>query len=106
MKPIIDFHLHAGNYQDLRSDIAQLIRNIPLESGYDVTQVFSDNDKMVDYLQAAGVERAVMLVECGPGTNFSITSELIATRCKDSQMMLPFGSVNPQFHADPMAEFE
>jgi predicted TIM-barrel fold metal-dependent hydrolase len=106
MRQIIDFHLHAGNYTDLRAGIQQLIKQIPLEEGVDVTEVFSNTDKMEVYLAKAGVVRSIMLAECGPGTNFSITSELIANRCKDSEILLPFGSVNPQFHTDPMTEFE
>jgi predicted TIM-barrel fold metal-dependent hydrolase len=106
VRPIIDFHLHAGNYSELRSDIQALIKNIPLEEGVDVTEVFSNSNKMEAYLQSAGVVRSVMLAECGPGTNFSITSEMITNRCTDSDMLIPFGSVNPQFHNNPIAEFE
>ncbi|MCJ8270505.1 MAG: amidohydrolase [Psychrosphaera sp.] len=106
MKPIIDFHLHAGNYSQLRTDIQELIKKIPLEPGVDVTEVFSNTDKMEEYVGQVGVVRGIALAECGPGTKFSITSEMIANRCKDSDIFLPFGSVNPQFHSDPMAEFE
>ncbi|MFT6897252.1 MAG: putative TIM-barrel fold metal-dependent hydrolase [Paraglaciecola sp.] len=106
MRQIIDFHLHAGNYAELRTDIQELIRKIPLEDGVDVAEVFSNTDKMEAYLSRVGVVRSVMLAECGPGTNFSITSELIANRCKGSQILVPFGSVNPQFHTDAIAEFE
>ena len=106
MKEIIDFHLHAGNYAELREDIQELIKKIPQQEGVDVTEVFSNNKLMESYLQDSGVVRSVMLAECGPGTNFSITSELIANRCRDSQITVPFGSVNPNFHTDPVAEFE
>ncbi|MCF7516425.1 amidohydrolase [Pseudoalteromonas sp. L23] len=105
MNNIIDFHIHAGDFPQLREDIQDLIQKIPLENGADVKELFSNGEAMSAYLQNAGVSTGIILAECGPGTNYSITSEMIANRCKDNNSLVPFGSVNPNYHKDPIAEF-
>lgn len=105
MNNIIDFHIHAGDFLQLREDIKDLIQKIPLEEGADVKELFSNGDAMSKYLSKSGVSTGIFLAECGPGTNYSITSEMIANRCKDNRSLIPFGSINPNFHEDPIAEF-
>ncbi len=106
MRKIVDFHIHAGVYSQLRDDIQALIKTIPLEDGLDVTEIFTDKDVMEQYLRDVNVETGIVLAECGPGTNFSINSQMIADKCESSNMLIPFGSVNPTYHSDVVAEFE
>ncbi|MBQ4848298.1 MULTISPECIES: amidohydrolase family protein [unclassified Pseudoalteromonas] len=105
MNNIIDFHIHVGDFPLLREDIQGLIQKIPLEPGAEVTELFSNGNAMSKYLDNAGVSTGIILAECGPGTNYSITSEMIATRCDGNDSLLPFGSINPNFHKDTVAEF-
>lgn len=58
------------------------------------------------YLRQSGVTTAVILAECGPGTNFSINSELIADFCAEDPFFVPFGNINPNYHKNPTAEWE
>lgn len=102
---MIDFHVHAGNFDQLRDDIQALLTRRPFEPGVDIRQVFSSASALEAYLRPHGVERAVVLAECGPGTNFSIDSELIVGIAKGSSFFVPFGSINPNFHDVP-AELE
>src|SRR5690242_12265554 len=102
---MIDFHVHAGNFHRLRDDIQGLLTRRPFEEGVDITEVFSRPAKMEEYLRGHGVERAVVLAEPGPGTNFSIDSEMITEFASKSSMFVPFGSINPNFH-DVAAELE
>lgn len=95
---IIDFHVHAGNFHKLRDDIQGLLRQRPVESDIDVTEVFSKPALMEKYLRRNGVTKAVVLAECGPGTCFSIDSEMIANFTKDNDFFVPFGSINPNYH--------
>lgn len=103
---LIDFHVHAGDFFQLRDDIQGLLTKFPFEPGIDVQKVFSHRDEMEAYLRAKGVQRAVILAECGPGTNFSIDSRMITDFCKGSSFFIPFGNINPNFHKDPVAEWE
>ena len=60
---------------------------------------------MSEYLDSLGVEGAMVLAECGPGTKFSIDSKLIAEYCAGEARLVPFGNINPNFH-DCVEEFE
>ena len=98
MDKVIDFHIHAGDYKLLREDIRELISKIPLEEGEEVSSIFTDAETMQQYLKKAGVSKGVVLAECGPGTNFTIDSEMIAKKCESSDFLIPFGNVNPNHH--------
>lgn len=102
---MIDFHVHAGDFHRLRDDIQGLLTRRPFEAGVDVREVFSSGAALEAYLRPHGVERAVVFAECGPGTNFTIDSELIMKIVGGSPFFVPFGSINPNFH-DVAAEFE
>jgi uncharacterized protein len=103
---MIDFHVHAGDFYQLRDDIQGLLKARPMEPDQDVRTVFSSREALEAYLSAQGVTRAIVLAECGPGTNFSITSEMIARLVGDSDMLIPFGSINPNYHANPVDEWQ
>ncbi len=101
---MIDFHVHAGQFDLLRDDIQGLLTKRPFEPGFDLRAVFSSPVELEKYLRSYGVERAVVLAECGPGTNFTIDSEMIARFAANSPFFVPFGSINPNHHEVP-AEF-
>jgi len=103
---IFDFHVHAGKFDLLREDIQGLLKKFPFEKDIDVREIFSNPSALKSYLQKQGVSKAVILAECGPGTNFSIDSQLIADFCKDDPFFIPFGSINPNHHKDPVKEWE
>lgn len=103
---IIDFHIHAGSFALLRDDIQGLLTQFSFEEGVDVKRVFSEPEYLKSYLQKLGVRKTVILAECGPGTNFSIDSELVARFCGDDPFFVPFGNINPNHHKSPAAEWE
>ncbi|WP_416398890.1 amidohydrolase family protein [Allohahella sp. A8] len=103
---IIDFHVHAGSFPLLRDDIQGLLTNFPFETDVDVKEVFSNPVFLKAYLQKLGVKRAVVLAECGPGTNYSIDSKLIAEFCKADPFFIPFGNINPNHHESPVDEWK
>lgn len=102
---IVDFHLHAGKFSLLREDIQELLTRKPFDEGHGIDQVFSHPDNLMTYISDIGVEYGIVLAECGPGTNFSIDSEMTVQFCKDDDRLIPFGSINPNYHS-PIAEFE
>jgi predicted TIM-barrel fold metal-dependent hydrolase len=103
---IFDFHVHAGKFDLLREDIRGLLKKFPFEKDVDVTEIFSSPLILKSYLQRNGVSKAVILAECGPGTNYSIDSQMISDFGKNDPFYIPFGSINPNHHKDPVAEWQ
>ena len=101
---IIDFHVHAGVFDLLRDDIQELLTRRPFEPDIRISEVFSQPDKMESYLVRNGVVKAVVIAECGPGTEFTIDSEMIVRHCAGKDMFIPFGNINPNHH-DTSDEF-
>jgi len=95
---IIDFHVHAGNLQLLRDDIQELLTHRPFEPDVNIAEVFSQPEQMEAYLKNKGVFQGVVLAECRPGTNYTIDSQMIAEFSKKSDVFIPFGSINPNYH--------
>jgi uncharacterized protein len=101
---IIDFHVHAGDFHLLRDDIQELLTHRPMEDNLNVVEVFSQANILENYLKQNGICRAVLLAECGPGTNYTIDSEVISNFAKDKDFFIPFGNINPNYH-DVKKEF-
>ena len=101
---IIDFHVHAGDFKLLRDDIQELLTRRPIESNVNIAEVFSQPEQLESYLRRNGVYRAVLLAECGPGTNYTIDSEVITNFSKTKDIFIPFGNINPNYH-EPKEEF-
>ncbi|NEP23066.1 amidohydrolase family protein [Moorena sp. SIO3I6] len=95
---IIDFHVHVGKFELLRDDIQELLTRRPMESNVNVAEVFSKPEILENYLTTNGINRAVLLAECGPGTNYTIDSQMIAEFAKNNDMFITFGSINPNYH--------
>lgn len=95
---IIDFHVHAGNFKLLRDDIQELLTRRPFEPDVNIAEVFSEPEQMEAYLKNKGVFQGVILAECGPGTNYTIDSQMIAEFSEKREIFIPFGSINPNYH--------
>lgn len=74
---VIGFHVHVGEFSELRKDIRALLMMKDDNREFDVKQVFSMQSVLAPYLVESGVETAVILGEEGPGTNFHITSKFV-----------------------------
>lgn len=105
-KHIFDMHVHAGKFSLLREDIQGLLTKFPFEEKVAVQEIFSSPEYLKNYLSHQGVRHAVILAECGPGTNFSIDSKLILDFCQHDSFFIPFGSINPNHHKNPFYEWE
>lgn len=102
---IIDFHVHAGKFHLLRDDIQALLKRKLHAPSEEVSALFSNPARLEAHLRSLGVDRAIVLAECGPGTNFSIDSAMIAEFCAGSSLLIPFGNINPCHH-DVRTEFD
>lgn len=102
---IVDMHIHAGDFFRLRDDIQDLLTKHEMEPGVSLPETFSRPKVLEKYLRSSGVTRAIVIAECGPGTNFSIDSKLVADFSRDSEFFIPFGNVNPNYHQVPIDEW-
>ena len=95
---IFDLHLHVGNFALLRDDIQDLLKKKPFEQGESMPALFTNPTELEPYLRRNGVVRGVVIAECGPGTNFTIDSELVTKFASKHPFFIPFGNINPHHH--------
>lgn len=95
---IFDMHVHIGQFDLLRDDIQELLKKRPFEPDVDMPTLFSNPEHLEPYLRANGVLHAIILAECGPGTNFTIDSDMVAKFAGSNPFFIPFGNINPQHH--------
>ncbi|MCA9541576.1 MAG: hypothetical protein KC620_21910, partial [Myxococcales bacterium] len=95
---IVDFHVHASDFTKLRRDIQDFITHRPMEEGIDLPTMLWRPAEVRAYLQKNGVQHAVVLAECGPGTNYTNDSRAITWFAGDDGFFIPFGNINPECH--------
>jgi predicted TIM-barrel fold metal-dependent hydrolase len=107
---VIDFHVHVGDFRRLRGDIQRLLLQRNQKQDFDLEALMSTPKALVNYLRHEGVEKAVILAEDGPGTNYHITTEYVCdfrdAAGDDGSMLIPFGCMNPNKTADILATYE
>jgi predicted TIM-barrel fold metal-dependent hydrolase len=99
-KRVIDFHVHVGQYCKLRNDIRVLLDRTKKERDFDLELLFSSPRDLAKYLKEQGVEKAVLLAEEGPGTNFHITTDFVCDFRDEAEregkdLFIAFGNINP-----------
>lgn len=107
---VIDFHIHVGDFKRLRADIQRLLTQLRAERDFDLEELFSRPRELARYLRREGVEKAVILAEDGPGTNFHITTDFVCdfrdAAGEDADMFVPFGCMNPNVTPDLLEKYE
>jgi hypothetical protein len=107
---VIDFHVHVGDFRRLRADIQRLLVQLRPEQDFDLEELISHPKELARYLRREGVEKAVILAEDGPGTNFHITTDFVCDFCdaaaEEGDMFVPFGCINPNTTPDLLKKYE
>ncbi len=106
---VIDFHVHVGNFSQLREDIQNLLMIKNDNRDFNVKEVFSNPEILAKYLQKANIEMAVLLGEDGPATNFHITSKFVCNfKAQAPQqyrdMFVCLGCLNPNNVSETVLE--
>jgi uncharacterized protein len=107
---VIDFHVHVGEFDKLRGDIKGLLDEMKPARDFDLESLFSDPVELARYLREQGVERAVLLAEEGPGTNYHITTDFVcdfrdAAAATAGDFFVAFGNINPNRTPDILAKY-
>ncbi len=96
--PIIDFHVHIGNLEDMKPWVLDFFQNYGRGSGAE--KVVDRNGRMdpsalVDLLHENGVDYAVILAELSPITTGMVSNEFVAKFCQGKKELIPFANLNP-----------
>lgn len=107
---VVDFHVHVGDIRRLRGDIRHLLMKQKPRQDFDLEELFSSPKELTKYLRREGIERAVILAEDGPGTNYHITTDFVCdfrdAAGPEGDMLVPFGCMNPNRTGDILGRYE
>jgi len=107
---VIDFHVHVGDFRRLRADIQRLLLQLKAEQDFNLEELISRPRELARYLRREGVEKAVILAEDGPGTNYHITTEFVCdfrdAAAEEAGMFIPFGCMNPTYTSNIIEKYE
>ncbi len=104
---VIDIHLHVGHLFEWCPEAVRLW----MDSGPYRRQIYDDDgvlqpENFCRVLAAEGVSGGILLPEYSPGTAGVLPVERTFAVSDRFPRFVPFGAVNPEVHADPVAEFE
>jgi predicted TIM-barrel fold metal-dependent hydrolase len=105
MTPIIDFHMHAGYYQDVHPWVAEWMG----EQVEDLEAFFNEvltPEGIERFLDESGVDFAVALAELSPITTGTMPNEGVLDLCREVDRLIPFCNINPFLVADLAGELE
>ncbi|MBI5966468.1 MAG: amidohydrolase [Deltaproteobacteria bacterium] len=107
--PVVDFHVHIGNSEEMKPWVVSYFENYGKESGAE--EVADKNGRidpcaLVDLLKRNGVDYAVILAELSPITTGMVSNEQVAEFCKGRKELIPFANLNPYLSARLAEELE
>jgi predicted TIM-barrel fold metal-dependent hydrolase len=104
---VIDFHIHLGStFYKQNPFILQLKETNP-ELYKRTIKDFTDDPKVLEkFLIGQGVDRAVVLPELHPLSNFEMTTEMVVEYCRNSDILIAFAHLNPNAEADPLGKLK
>lgn len=105
--PVIDGHVHIMPWGQVLPDAAARMSNRP--DFDDVRAAISDPHRLVDYMDARGVQQVVMINYISPDVvGFTEDANRYSADMAAAypQRLLPFGGIDPRRHADVAAEMD
>lgn len=103
---VIDFHIHYVGRKMLNATWLDYLEEINPAYYADIERFAKNPSALTEYLDAQGVQSAVILPECAPATSGHVPTETVIDYCRGQKRLFPFASINPNFHADPAAKLE
>jgi predicted TIM-barrel fold metal-dependent hydrolase len=105
MKPVVDFHLHAGLYHDFHPWVIEWMETEIKDPRAYVSSILT-REGIGRFLRENGVDYAVALAELSPITTGVLSNEGVAELCRGINSLIPFCNINPFLIADLAAELE
>lgn len=103
---VIDFHIHYIRRERLNTTWLKYLEEINPAYYADIERFAEDPSALTGYLDAQGVESAVILPECAPATSGHVPTEDVINYCREQKRLFAFASINPNLHADPASKLE
>jgi uncharacterized protein len=96
--PVIDFHVHIGDPQEMKPWVVTYFQNFGKGSGAEGVigkDGRMDPDFLVELLKRNGVDYAVILAELSPITTGTTSNEYVSEFCRGRRELIPFANLNP-----------
>lgn len=102
--PVIDFHIHMIRYASPSESLTRLMRQsfASRERFEEVRAVYASPANFVKLLKDNGVDYGVILAEHSPLTTGFAANDMVAEFCAGHKELIPFCTVNPHLHEDPL----
>jgi predicted TIM-barrel fold metal-dependent hydrolase len=100
---VVDFHIHAGIYHELRPWVAEWMKAQIQDPETFLKDVLTP-EGMTRYLRQNGVDYAVALAELNPITTGMMLNEKVAELCRGTECLIPFCNINPFLVGDLAGE--
>ncbi|HAP93060.1 MAG TPA: metal-dependent hydrolase, partial [Desulfotomaculum sp.] len=104
---IIDFHVHVikddGN---ISTSLKELMEKAYPGYWQEYLSRYTTAEQIVNMLDNAGVNYAVLLAEICPEVTCVITNEEVSQLCRQSPRLIPFANINPHFVNDMVRTLE
>lgn len=100
----VDFHVHVFRTRDVASEAGRRLMegsNPRFSFGPGPLDEFLPLEDLHAELDAAGIERAVVLPQETPGVDIEVPTDYVLDYCRRSGRLVPFASVNPVGDPDP-----
>lgn len=91
--PVLDFHIHAGTRDNWNPWIISFFQEVNPE----FVRRFGDaigQEGLLDHLDTEQVSRAVVLAEHSPQTTGIVSNEWVASLCRNTDRLIPFGALD------------
>jgi predicted TIM-barrel fold metal-dependent hydrolase len=100
---VVDFHFHAGGPEDWHPWVIGFIEGVNPTAAADLARC-QTQEGLLAFLDAQGVDAAVVLAEESPITTGVVTNERVRDLCQGSDRLVPFASFDPNRVDDPAGE--
>jgi uncharacterized protein len=102
---VVDFHVHVGEYQDVRPWVLGWMKD-QVPNAEELAREVLTPQGLTHYLRNSGVDYAVALAESSPITTGIVTNEAVAEFCRGMDRLIPFCNINPFLVGDLAGELE
>jgi predicted TIM-barrel fold metal-dependent hydrolase len=102
--PVIDFHIHLLKYQQPTASLLSLKAGLfPTREEYlAFEEKYACPENLAAMMKEHGVAYGVILAEYSPLTTGIVSNEMVAEFCAGHKELIPFCSINPYIHPDPV----
>lgn len=97
---VVDFHIHPAWWPEMTPEFLHFLHRLWTPAEYDaLREECRTGAGLAGHLRSRGLDYAVVLAEVNAMTG-RMDNDTVLALCRDQEMLIPFGTVNPQMHHD------